>query len=99
MESQFWKHSLGRDYQQWMSGCLGSERDKVSEKYLLADLISSSWLRLWWRNVIRNEFVLFVGIARKIWFQRNTVVHGGEFLHLSSIARDAITSAEEYKKT
>jgi len=49
--------------------------------------------------VIRNEFVLFVGMARKIWFRRNTVVHGGDFLHLGSIARDAITSAEEYKKT
>jgi hypothetical protein len=42
--------------------------------------------------------VLFVGIARKIWFRRNTVVHGGEFLHLNSIAREAIISIEEYKK-
>jgi len=44
----------------------------------------------------REEFVLFVGIARKIWFRRNTVVHGGEFLHSNSIAREAIISAEEY---
>jgi hypothetical protein len=28
-----------------------------------------------------DEFELFVGIAKKIWFRRNLVVHGGEFLH------------------
>jgi hypothetical protein len=41
--------------------------------------------------------VLFVGIAKKFWFRRNTVVHGGAFLHLNSIAKVRIASVEEYK--
>jgi ribonuclease HI len=45
-----------------------------------------------------DEFVMFVGIAVMIWFRRNTVVHVGEFLLPNSIAREAITLAEEYKK-
>ncbi len=42
---------------------------------------------------------MFVGIAKKIWFQRNTVVHGSDFLHPNSIASEAIISDKEYKKT
>jgi hypothetical protein len=46
----------------------------------------------------RDKFGLFVGIARRIWFQINKVVHGGKFLHPNPIARGAIVLVEEYKK-
>jgi hypothetical protein len=45
-----------------------------------------------------DEFVLFVGIAKKIWLRRNTVVDSGEFLHPNSMTTGAILFAEEYKK-
>lgn len=46
----------------------------------------------------RDKFGVFAGIARRIYFQINKVVHGGKFLHLNPIARGAIVSVEEYKK-
>lgn len=45
-----------------------------------------------------DDFVMFVGIAMIIWFQRNTVFHVGEFLHPNSIASEVIKLAEDYKK-
>jgi ribonuclease HI len=36
-------------------------------------------------------------IARKIWFRRNTVVHGGEFSHPNVLLQEAVSSFTDYK--
>jgi hypothetical protein len=36
-------------------------------------------------------------IARRIWFRRNMVVHGGEFLHPNDLILSATTSISDYK--
>jgi hypothetical protein len=46
-----------------------------------------------------EEFELFVGIARRIWFRRNFVVHGGEFIHPNSFLQGAIESDAEFRRT
>lgn len=33
-----------------------------------------------------EEFELLLGISKKIWLRRNTVVRGGEFIHLKLVA-------------
>jgi hypothetical protein len=38
----------------------------------------------------KEEFELFLVIARKIWFRRNTVIYIGEFLHLTTLTREAV---------
>ncbi|GLT69541.1 hypothetical protein SLA2020_416850 [Shorea laevis] len=45
-----------------------------------------------------EEFELFVGIARRIWFRRNFVVHGGEFIHPNSFLQGAIESDAEFRR-
>jgi hypothetical protein len=46
----------------------------------------------------KEEFELFVGVSRKIWFRRNTVVHGGDFLYPNTLIRGAFEADEDYKK-
>jgi hypothetical protein len=46
----------------------------------------------------KDEFVLFVGIARKIWYRRIMVVHDGEFLHQNSTVKEAFKSVEDFKR-
>lgn len=42
-------------------------------------------------NICNNEeYELFVVIIRKIWFRKNTVVHGREFIHHNQVIRGAI---------
>ncbi|XP_059436088.1 uncharacterized protein LOC132169016 [Corylus avellana] len=39
------------------------------------------------------EINIFVGLARKIWFRRNTVIHGGPFLHPNLMVQQAEEAA------
>jgi hypothetical protein len=39
-----------------------------------------------------------VVIARRIWFRRNTVIHGGDFIYPNLLARGMMESYEEYTK-
>jgi hypothetical protein len=43
-----------------------------------------------------DEFTPFVVIARNIWFRRNTIMYGGDFLHLNLVVRGARESLVEY---
>jgi hypothetical protein len=43
-----------------------------------------------------KEFDFFVCLARKIWFQRNKVVHGGVFTHLNQLVEDMKLSWKDY---
>lgn len=45
-----------------------------------------------------EEFELFVVIAKRIWFRRNSVIYGGEFINPNQLARGATKSYEDYKK-
>jgi hypothetical protein len=51
-----------------------------------------------WRRCERDEFALFVGIARKVWFRRNAVIRGGVFHRPNNLVREELESFEEYKK-
>jgi ribonuclease HI len=46
----------------------------------------------------REEFGFFVRIARQIWFRRNSVVHGEDFLHPNLLVKGTMESSEEYKQ-
>lgn len=37
-------------------------------------------------------------MARKIWLRRNSVVHGGDFIHPSILFREASSSLEEFRR-
>lgn len=45
-----------------------------------------------------EEFDLFVGIARKIWFCRNSMVHGGDFIHPNILLQCPIESNAEFRR-
>jgi hypothetical protein len=36
-----------------------------------------------------EEFELHAEVARRLWFRRNSVVHGGDFLHSNDLIRAA----------
>jgi len=44
-----------------------------------------------------EEAALTAGIARKIWFRRNSGIHAGTFTHPNQVLRDAVVESEEYK--
>jgi hypothetical protein len=44
------------------------------------------------------ELEILAVVARKIWFRRNSVVHGGDFIHPTHVFRDAINSLEDFQK-
>jgi ribonuclease HI len=44
-----------------------------------------------------EEINLFVGLARKIWFRRNEVVHGGSFTHPNVLVQQAKEAVAEFK--
>lgn len=37
-------------------------------------------------------------VPQKIWFQRNFIVHGGDFTHPSQVFQEASTSLEEFRR-
>jgi hypothetical protein len=43
-----------------------------------------------------DEIKLFVGLARKIWFRRNEVLHGGSFTHPNVLVQRAMSSVAEF---
>jgi hypothetical protein len=43
-----------------------------------------------------TELSLFVGTARRIWFRRNEVIHGGSFMHLAVLLQQATESMEAF---
>jgi hypothetical protein len=43
-----------------------------------------------------EEIKLFVGLARKVWFQRNKVLHGGSFTHPNILVQQAMASMVEF---
>jgi hypothetical protein len=46
-----------------------------------------------------EEIKLFVGLARKVWFQRNEVLHGGSFTHPNILVQQAMASMVEFCST
>lgn len=45
-----------------------------------------------------GEVEVQVEVARRIWFRRNTVVHGGDFLHPNVVVLAASMFIDEYRK-
>jgi ribonuclease HI len=45
----------------------------------------------------KEEVELFAIIARRIWHCRNEVVHSGNFRHPAQVAREAVTTLEDFK--
>lgn len=45
-----------------------------------------------------EDIKLFVGLARKLWFRRNEVVHGGLFTHPNDLVQSSIHDYEEATK-
>jgi tagatose-1,6-bisphosphate aldolase non-catalytic subunit AgaZ/GatZ len=45
-----------------------------------------------------KEFEFFVILARKIWFQRNSVVHGGVFTGPNELIQEAYASIDDFRK-
>lgn len=43
-----------------------------------------------------EEIKLFVGLARKVWFRRNEVVHGGSFTHPNVLVQQAMVSMADF---
>lgn len=46
----------------------------------------------------REALISFIILARKIWFRRNSVVHGGCFSHPNSLVQEMRKSVDEYKQ-
>jgi hypothetical protein len=46
-----------------------------------------------------EEIRLFVGIARRVWLQRNDVVHGGPFLHPTVFVQQANDALSDFSTT
>lgn len=46
-----------------------------------------------------EEFELPAKVARRLWFRRNSVVHGGDFLHSNAFIIAASSYIEDYRTT
>jgi hypothetical protein len=44
-----------------------------------------------------EDLALWVVMARRIWFRRNSVVHNGSFTHPNMVYREALLAHEEFK--
>jgi hypothetical protein len=44
-----------------------------------------------------EDIKLFVGLARKLWFWRNEVIHGGQFIHPNELVKRTICSIDDYE--
>jgi hypothetical protein len=44
-----------------------------------------------------EEAALMAGIARKIWFRQNSVVHADTSTHPNQVLREAVVESEDYK--
>jgi hypothetical protein len=44
----------------------------------------------------REEVELFAVLARRIWFRRNSLIHGEKFAHPTQLVHDAQNALEEY---
>lgn len=45
-----------------------------------------------------EEIELMAVAAGKIWFRRNTVIHGGEFTHPNQVFHDACNFIDEFRR-
>jgi ribonuclease HI len=69
-----------------------------SEKQFQGGLIFLQVVEEMFRKCDMEEFELFVGIARRIWFRRNSVIHGGVFIHPNSLLQGAIEADAEFRR-
>ena len=47
---------------------------------------------------VKEEVELFVVIARRIWYRKNEVVHGGALTHPNQIVREAVAALEDFQR-
>lgn len=45
-----------------------------------------------------EEICVFIGLARRLWFRRNEVVHGGVFTHPNALVQQTLKFKVEYSK-
>jgi hypothetical protein len=76
---------------------LGRSSNQVTEKYLLRGEFSQIFSGVISRCE-KEEVELFSIIARRLWHRRNVVVHGGEFMPLNQVVKEAVTSLEDFQR-
>lgn len=82
-----WQCSSARDV--WSAGTL---------TFLKCTITALSFLQLVEGMLNRcspDEFMQFVGTARRIWLHRNEVIQGGHFTHPNEVVKQTLVSVEE----